>query len=260
VLHKTKKRAKRDPLKQSPLPQPGDSIEDEISHLVNDTVVFWVLAFGAFACVTVVQWIAWIHRKPINPALVTLITAVVAVMATLRIGSAWKRAKSLRLGARGERVVGQRLETLRPKGYKVFHDILGDAFNIDHVLIGPGGVFVIETKTISKPVGGEAAVTYDGRVVLVNGRPLDRDPIRQAEAGADFVRRLLEKATGRRPSSRPVVLFPDWWVEKQPRGVDVWVLNPDAFAKFLDHEPPVLSAEDVALLSMALETHIRASR
>ena len=43
------------------------------------------------------------------------------------------------------------LEDLRAQGYAVFHDIPGDGFNVDHALIGPAGIFAIETKTRAKP-------------------------------------------------------------------------------------------------------------
>ena len=63
--------------------------------------------------------------------------------------------------------------------------------NIDHALIGPGGIFAIETKTISKPQSGKCEVSYDGNRVLVNGRAPDRDPIVQAKACARQLREML---------------------------------------------------------------------
>jgi len=157
-------------------------------------------------------------------------------------------------------VVGQSLEELRSKGYRVYHDIQEKGYNIDHVVIGPGGVFVIETKTISKRVSGNPRVSYDGKRVLVDGHAPDRDPVTQAKAAADRVVEILVRATGNRPKVRPVVLYPGWWVDKQPKGVKVWVLNQKAFPKFIDNEPLVLKPEEITLLSAALETHVRASR
>ena len=39
-----------------------------------------------------------------------------------------------------------------------------------YILIGKGGVFAIETKTISKPTIGAPVVEYVGDKVLVDGR------------------------------------------------------------------------------------------
>jgi len=57
------------------------------------------------------------------------------------------------------------LEQMRELGYTAFHDIPGDGFNVDHALIGPGGVFAIETKAISKRPGPDAKVDYEARTV-----------------------------------------------------------------------------------------------
>ncbi|GJM24502.1 MAG: hypothetical protein DHS20C16_09170 [Phycisphaerae bacterium] len=69
------------------------------------------------------------------------------------------------------------MEQTREKGYRVYHDIQCDGFNIDHVLIGPGGVFVIETKTASKPTKGNATIKYDGESTRIVAYEPERDPI-----------------------------------------------------------------------------------
>jgi hypothetical protein len=50
-------------------------------------------------------------------------------------------------GARAEEAVGELLDTLQCEGWMVLHDIerYGDG-NVDHVVAGPRGVFLIETK------------------------------------------------------------------------------------------------------------------
>jgi hypothetical protein len=56
--------------------------------------------------------------------------------------SAWRR------GAVGERRTAQLLGPLERHGWAVLHDLAvpGSAANIDHLAIGPGGVFVIDSK------------------------------------------------------------------------------------------------------------------
>jgi len=56
--------------------------------------------------------------------------------------------RAWRVGAAGEEMVGPKLEKLIPRGWRVLHSVpvgTGDS-DIDHVLIGPGGVFTINTK------------------------------------------------------------------------------------------------------------------
>ena len=55
------------------------------------------------------------------------------------------------------------------------HDLIGENFNVDHVLLGPADIFTVETKTLSKPARGKAEVRYDGQTLTVNGYTPDRD-------------------------------------------------------------------------------------
>jgi hypothetical protein len=116
---------------------------------------------------------------------------------------------------------------------------------------------MIETKTISKPNGREALVEYDGERVTIAGFSPDRDPIRQAKALSHWLEDLIKESTGRSFGVRPVVLYPGWYVNKQPKGTNVWVLNPKALPSFLDHESASLSPEDVHLVSYHLSRYVR---
>ena len=58
-----------------------------------------------------------------------------------------KRAKDADRGAHAEEVVAERLMNL-PDGYHAFHDIAFDGFNIDHVVVGPGGIFLLKRRAI----------------------------------------------------------------------------------------------------------------
>jgi hypothetical protein len=99
------------------------------------------------------------------------------------------------------------LPTPDPAHEDIFHDLIGNDFNVDHVLVGPAGIFTVETKTFSKPARGNAKVTFDGENVLVNGFRPDRDPVTQARAQANWLRNLVLESTGRKVVVRSVVLF-----------------------------------------------------
>lgn len=49
-------------------------------------------------------------------------------------------------GARGEEAVIARLRRLERRGWVAIHDLDIGAGNIDHILIGPGGIYALETK------------------------------------------------------------------------------------------------------------------
>ena len=58
-----------------------------------------------------------------------------------------KRAKDADRGAHAEEVVAEKLRDL-PDGYHAFNDITFDGFNIDHVVVGPGGIFLVKRRAI----------------------------------------------------------------------------------------------------------------
>ncbi|MDE3041335.1 MAG: NERD domain-containing protein [Nitrospirota bacterium] len=95
--------------------------------------------------------------------------------------------RNLRLGREGERVVGQMLEPLREKGYQVFHDIPGDGFNIGHAIVGPAGIFTVETKTRTKPMSGSSKIVYDGHAIRIEDGPSFQKPLKQARAQAQWL-------------------------------------------------------------------------
>ncbi|HNO79132.1 MAG TPA: nuclease-related domain-containing protein [Phycisphaerae bacterium] len=259
-VKKKKRTPTRSPLRQDPLPQAGDSAYAKARDIFDDYVAFWFAMMGGFLCLTLVQAVIWYTKRPLHPGYFAFVTLVVGIIGAFKIRSHIKEIRNYVQGAEGERTVGQLLEQTREKGYRVYHDIPCDGFNIDHVLIGPAGVFVIETKTPSKPTNGSATIKYDGEKVRLGNHEPDRDPIAQAKACRDHIANLLIKITNRRPKMRAVVLYPGWWVEKQPKGVEVWVLSPGAFVKFLARESTIYRTSNISLLAESLESCVRASR
>ncbi len=85
-------------------------------------------------------------------------------------------------GAAGERATAELLERLPARRFAVLHDLAvpGSRANVDHLVIGPTGVWVIDTKTTTAPV------TVRRRSVHLGGRRLDTAPARwEAHVVAD---------------------------------------------------------------------------
>jgi hypothetical protein len=100
----------------------------------------------------------------------------------------------------------------------------GTRFNLDHVVISAHGIYVVETKTMSKP-WPTAKIIVEGDALAVAGQVPDSNPIVQVTAAANWLERLLLESTGKRFLVRGVVVYPGWFVEQRgPRG-DVWVLE-----------------------------------
>lgn len=248
----------RSPLKDKPLRLPGQSVDEHRRKLIEDDFEYPVLVALLLTLFAGIEWWRdYVSAQPV-PWLMTTFALAAVVFAAWRFNFLRPRLHSLRLAAEGERAVGQFLEALRARGYRVFHDIVGTGFNVDHVLIGPAGVFTVETKTWSKPRRGGARVVFDGARLAIGGREPDNRVAVQALAQARWLRELLAESTGKRMPVRPVVLFPGWFVEQRPGATrELWVLEPKALPAFLDEAPQVLSPEEVALASTHLSRMIR---
>jgi len=148
----------------------------------------------------------------------------------------------------GERYVGRLLEDqLIPHGYHVFHDVQGRIGNIDHLVIGPSGVFTIETKTRSKRQSDQK-VSYDGTKVLVDGFEPDRDPISQALMQKQWVGEQMNPVLGKLIPIQPVVVYPEWFVSPGPSGAKVWVLNEKWVASSVRKHAITLSPDEISAL------------
>ena len=251
----------KSPIKDKPLRFPGQSLEEERRKIWDDrletpfhyALVFTVLAF-------IEWWRVFFEIEP-QPVLFTLLALLAVAFVTWRVLKTRPEIHALKQGIEGERAVGQFLDQLRENGYHVFHDLIGDGFNVDHVIIGPAGAFTIETKTWSKPVHGDARIKFDGEHIIALGRHPDRNPIVQARAQASWLKGLLVESTGKAFEVFPVVVFPGWYIEQTTGGSlrNIWVLEPKALVKFLDNAPHKLNAADVKLASFHLSRFIRSA-
>jgi hypothetical protein len=205
------------------------------------------------------EWWAKVNDIGRMPWAFALAALIVTVIGAKRIYRARVRVKALKLGLAGERAVGQFLEGLRVGGARILHDIQGDHFNVDHVVVSSRGIYCIETKTIRKR-RPEAVVHYDGRRVLVDGSAPDRDPIKQVTATAKWLSAQIADSTGKHFWVRPVVVYPGWFIESTPEGrtAPVWVLEPKALAKWIENEATSIDDTDVSLISYHLSRIVMA--
>jgi hypothetical protein len=246
------------PLKDKPLRNPGQGLDERIQALLDDKVLSYLFYAGGFSMLALMEWVGYLLNTPRMPWVFTSLAALAIAWAASRVVALRRELRALRQGRDGEKAVGQYLERFRRNGGQVFHDVPGDDFNIDHVVICDRGVLVVETKCLTKPYA-HATVTVDSGQVLVAGQAPERDPIQQVRAQCQWLARILQESTGKSFQIRGAVVFPGWFVEPQksePK-LDVWVLEPKALEGFVDREPVRLSASDVSLASFHLSRFIR---
>ncbi|MEM1090669.1 MAG: nuclease-related domain-containing protein [Pseudomonadota bacterium] len=251
----------KSPIKAKPLRNPGQSLDRRLVDILLDDIVVYLMAAGFLVVVAMQHWLIWFTQKPPNPWYISVAAAIAVIVATVKIRKSLKTAKNVKLGLEGERAVGQYLDRLHKRGALVLHDIPGEGFNLDHVVIDVSGIYLIETRTLSKPDRGQAKLTFNGERIFKGQFELARNPIIQVLAGTRWLRDLLESSTGRQFPIRPVVVFPGWYVEKtqEAKQSSVWVLEPKALPSFIENSGKKLKPEDVNLCAFHLARYIRSS-
>ena len=147
--------------------------------------------------------------------------------------------RAWRIGADGEEEVARQLARLGG-GWKVIHSIVlnDNGTDIDHVVIGPGGVYTLNTKNHS----GSKVTVYD-KAVLVNGQKTPYLPKSRAEA-----RRACERLSVacRFPvDAQPVVVVMCRELRVMGRPGDVHVVGSRDLRRWMERRPTVLQPDVV---------------
>lgn len=147
-------------------------------------------------------------------------------------------------GALAEEHVGGLLDELPTDRWRVIHDASLGRGNVDHIAIGPPGLFTVETKSHPGPI----------RVTRMHGAT-----VAQAQAQA----RAIGWVTGLQ--AQPLIVFSRAWVDRPgARRKGVCVLPARMLVGNLTRRPTVLTGEEVQraheLLVQALTQHRQQSR
>jgi hypothetical protein len=101
---------------------------------------------------------AWLYAAIFIAGAYTTLTFMMWMIVPARI-------QNLRTGAEGEVQTAKELDRLTKSGWRPIHDRALDRCNVDHIEIGPGGVYVIDTKNWNGEIKvNERGVTQDGKL------------------------------------------------------------------------------------------------
>lgn len=241
--------------KRTPLPavrrRAGQSLREEWDRLIDDSLPICVFGPAMIWFAGLVLLINEQSSRPLNSRFWFGMAVVATGLAALRLLRLVPQARNLVRGERGELKVAEMLEDLRPAGYRAFHDIVRDGFNIDHVLVGPAGVFAIETKFRS----GRGEITFrNGEGIFVDGRPEEKDSLKQARGNAAEIRKFIKENCALDPWVGAVVVFVgDWRVKDDWRNTDARVFTPERLVRHVASQQPVLTRREIALITSHLE-------
>jgi hypothetical protein len=237
----------------NPLPKvqrlPGQSLREEWDRLVNDNLPFLLFVPAMF-------WLVWFTQalpvaKNIPPVFWLALAITITGMAAIAYLRLIPKARRLVRGERGELQVAEVLDDLRGAGYRVFHDLVRDGFNIDHVAVGPAGVFVIETKFRS----GRGEITFrNGEGLFVDGVPEEKDSLKQAVANAAEVRRMIkEDCKVDEWVSAVLVFVGEWRIRNKWQTTNARVVTADKLVTYIVDQQPRLTRQEIELIASHLE-------
>ena len=221
------------------------------------------------------QWLAehggWgsIFRMPLLPTALTCALATFGLLAGMvyglaRMAQLSTEIRQLRLGLRGEQAVAEKLLELAPEGYRSFHDFpAAKDWNIDHAVVGPAGVFALETKTRSKrkapPGKKDQEVLYDGKVLRFPWFTNNKAP-EQAKANAKWLGNHLRQATGIESLwVTGLLVIPGWFVAytNDPLDHAVRAMPETLLAKHLRGLPRTLTDQQIQQIAFQVEQKCR---
>jgi hypothetical protein len=165
------------------------------------------------------------------------------------IESIWKeRVKWLR-GGQGEAYVALLLRDDLPDGWHIFNNIMiRDKYDIDHVVVGPRGLFAISTKAGR----GFYSESEEG-AIFFNGNPTEF--LDEAVGLAVKLHDRLEAMTGKSiPFVQPILAAPLAYIGFPTRSRTAWVVHEDNMVEMLLTSEKRVSNAEVRRIVTALET------
>ncbi|PRY58820.1 nuclease-like protein [Vreelandella songnenensis] len=235
----------------APLREPGQALRHRLDQAFSSlflngalgpiiSLAPLVYGMGRMLFVSRQEWVEW--------ALYGLLSTLLVLAFSLLLVRDYQRIRRLKLGLACELAVGQELERLiRPEAhpYYVFHDVPTDSFTIDHVVVTPHGVFVLETRARALAIGS------DGRElnqVAVERERLrfphwhERRPLHKTRQAVAWLTQWLERRCGVPVPVRGVLVLPGWEIDTTESAGDVLVVSGEQLSKQLtDLKPGTLS-------------------
>jgi hypothetical protein len=251
-------RTRRNPLNRNLLRSPGQSLQAQIDELTTDLMAHVGLLIAIGPLVANLVYATWLIEGRLR-AMTVAIGLVVFLGSCIYVGQRirqhWKELLKLKLGLDAEEAIGQELNYLMPLGFRVFHDIPCKDFNIDHVVVGASGLFVVETKGRSKPLE-ESEVTFDGERLQFPGWR-EAAPIRQVVASTRWLEEWISSAIGEKVRATSVLAIPGWYIERKTSDCSVLTVNGKKMAGVFQTFGSHLHPETVQRIAHQLEERCR---
>src|ERR1041385_7903509 len=239
---------------------PGESVQKELDRILEDQLAayiyyglaFWALVGWEFAR----RWLA----KGFDLGLLIFVATGVSLYCAFRVFRLRRDVRNLKQAYKAERHVSDLLRPLRGKDYVTFDDLMDETAgwksNIDHVVVGPGGVFAIETKGYSIFGKGRIEVGKDG-ILRLSNKAAHGDPLEQARSSARKISRHLKSCMRQDFFVQPVLVFPGWEIAMLKSETGVVILNDGTIDEFFSSRERVLTNAQISEICSHLDRSAR---
>ena len=204
----------------------GESVRLRVEE-VNEQIDPWIFTLTTIPIIGALG--VTIRQQSLTVVIfVFLAVAMLCLLAGMKLRPLLRERAAYRLGFHGERYVAEELNQLMADGFHVFHDVPFGKYNMDHVLVGPTGVFVVETKTKRKRrADGKTKykVIFDGIKLIFPNCNWNTDWLEQTRLHAKSLTQWLRSATAKQITVQPILTIPGWLVKRTDRA-DLHLLNP----------------------------------
>ena len=263
-LWRINRRHERPPVAPKLLRGPGESLRWRLQRL-DDALLLHAFGAAFLPMGVFVGGLMLALNLPAEDRDAAMLAAFVLFVVALLFSGRWMLRKfTLRrdchIGLLGEKIVAEALAPLTGEGCRIFHDVPAGDFNLDHVVVGPTGVFAIETKTrrAGRALAGRRPdeIIFDGHQLIF---PWGEDTfgLDQAIHRAAWLTAWLRDAAGEPVTPVPVLTFPGWNVTTTAAGAEVQVLSPSAIPGLVRNRPPLLTAAQLEHIARQLEVRCR---
>lgn len=219
---------RRSPIENRPIYGAGEQLRKRVDEHGDEILLSLTMLFF-IGPMLIAMWA--LQRLPLDRIRLGIWDFVLILLyAGFTITMIWRIQKGVGLrrianaGLQAELYTAQELNRLMALGCTVIHDVPGERFNIDHVVIGPRAVYAIETKSVRKPRDNHKVV-YDGDRLHFPDFS-DNKRLEQTRRQAEWLAKHLRQVLGRPVPVVPALALPGWWIESNNAAAEVQVFTP----------------------------------
>lgn len=250
----------------------GESLQIRIRELENKIQESFIFPIY-FSIVALFSWLIVLNVMKFDfftAVLLSFVALGFILHAVKKVRGLLNKLRNCRKGLEGERLVGEVLNGLCDnKTSFVYHDIPGDQFNVDHILVSTRGVFVIETKHFDREKCHE--FYFDGDMIyrqVKDGKKfLCPKLLPQMDGEACFIQSEIERRTEMKIPIIKVGIIVGSFIhtpaeissDKSMRTYfdKYWILNEKLFPKMFASEPEIYDISVVKLVASHIKEWIK---